>query len=184
MPDNRDDFRPASLGDNPNYTSGEPPNWNGLLNSGWLNNVAGLFRSPLEYDRAQHGTSDGNRQRLEQEVALLLEWAHQNAALLPESAVEPRVKGGREHTLVKCPSYQERLLKITIGPEFGYIPVCFPKRQFRDVCHWFSTDTGLPSQYFQRLCLLNERFPRCDTQLAGFVSRDASLHAITAQRIA
>jgi hypothetical protein len=50
--------------------------------------------------------------------------------------------------------------------------------------NWFSTETGLPSQYFQRLRLLNQLFPTCETQLAGFVSRPDSLHAITAQRIA
>lgn len=186
MPDNHDDLRPCTSDEAPSFhnTSGTVPPWNRLLQACWLDSIGSFLQSALEHDRTQHGTSDGTSDRLEQEVALLKEWAVQNDALLPESAVEPRVKGGREHALIKSSAYPERVLKITIGPEFGYIPVCHPKRQFRDVCHWFSTETGLPSQYFQRLRLLNELFPRCETQLAGFVSRRESLHAITAQRIA
>ncbi len=43
---------------------------------------------------------------------------------------------------------------------------------------------GLPSQYFRRLLLLNDLFPRCNTRLVGFVPREGQLHAVTSQLIA
>lgn len=48
----------------------------------------------------------------------------------------------------------------------------------------FSTDIATPRQYFRRLRLLNELYPRCDTRLEGFVSRGDVLHAVTSQLIA
>lgn len=76
------------------------------------------------------------------------------------------------------------MIKVTLGPEFGYYPCCFPRQQFRDVCNWFSTRKATPLEYFERLLLLNELYPRCETQLLAFVDRGESLHAVTAQLIA
>lgn len=98
--------------------------------------------------------------------------------------LEPCIKGGREHLLVQSRILLQRLAKITIGPEFGYYPCCFPSQQWRDVCNWFSTRKASALEYFERLLLLNELFPRGDTQLLGFTDRDESLHAVTAQLIA
>lgn len=98
--------------------------------------------------------------------------------------LEPRIKGGREHFLVQSRTLLLGVIKVTIGPGFGYYPCCFPSQQWRDVCHWFSTRKATPLEYFERLLLLNEIFPRCDTQLLGFMDRGESLHAVTAQLIA
>lgn len=94
------------------------------------------------------------------------------------------VKGGREHDLVQTRDYLDRIVKVTIGPEFGFYPACLPKSRYRDVCHWFTTVEGTPLQYLRRLLLLNELFPRCHTRLAGFILTKDRLHAVTAQIIA
>ena len=121
---------------------------------------------------------------MEQQVAFLRRWAREQGILVEAALFEPRIKGGREHYLVKTPEFLQRLIKVTIGPEFGYYPCCFPRQQFRDVCNWFSTRTATPLEYCERLLLLNELFPRCETQLIGLVDRGDSLHAVTAQLIA
>ena len=104
--------------------------------------------------------------------------------MISSDELQPIVKGGREHFLVQRRDYVDRLIKVTIGPEFGFYPCCMPKAMYRDVCHWFSTAEALPLHYLRRLLLLNELFPRCDTRLVGFVSRGSMLHAVTTQLIA
>lgn len=104
--------------------------------------------------------------------------------MISADEVSHTIKGGREHLLIRTPRYLERLLKVTIGPEFGFYPCCHPRWAYRDVCHWFSTMEGQPNQYFRRLRLLNELFPRCNTRLVGFVSREKQLHPVTSQLIA
>jgi hypothetical protein len=104
--------------------------------------------------------------------------------LIPAADLPPLVKGGREHSLVQTRDYLSRIVKVTIGPEFGFYAACLPQSQYRDVCHWFTTVEALPSQYFRRLLLLNGLFPRCHTRLAGFVWSGTRLHAVTAQLIA
>ena len=94
------------------------------------------------------------------------------------------VKGGREHDLVQTREYLDRIVKVTIGPEFGFYPACLPKSRYRDVCHWFTTVEGMPLPYLRRLLLLNELFPRCHTRLVGFIATKDRLHAVTAQLIA
>ncbi len=98
--------------------------------------------------------------------------------------LEPCIKGGREHLVVQSRILLQRLAKITIGPGFSYYPCCFPNQQWRDVCNRFSTRKATALEYFERLLLLNELFPRGDTQLLGFTDRDESLHAVRAQLIA
>lgn len=80
--------------------------------------------------------------------------------------------------------YLDRIVKVTIGPEFGFYAACLPKSRYRDICHWFTTVEGTPLQYLRRLLLLNELFPRCHTRLAGFIATEKRLHAVTAQLIA
>jgi hypothetical protein len=45
------------------------------------------------------------------------------------------IKGGREHSLVQRRDYLDGIIKVTIGPEFGFYPCCFPRVMYRDVCH-------------------------------------------------
>ena len=183
MPDNHDDllqsFRQSSIERLP-WFSGPASSFR----SRGITDAGEISRRASGDAGAQHGSPAHQSVALIQETVALRTWAADNNLLIREENLPTLHKGGREHHTLDPQTAGGWIYKITIGPEFGYIPVCHPKRQFRDVCHWFSTETGLPSQYFQRLLLLNELFPRCETQLAGFVSRGESLHAITAQRIA
>lgn len=115
---------------------------------------------------------------------MLHDWATKSNLMISSDDLAPIVKGGREHSLIQQRDYLARLIKVTIGPEFGFYPCCLPKARYRDVCHWFSTMEALPLQYLRRMLLLNELFPRCDTRLVGFVARGATLHAVTTQLIA
>jgi len=133
--------------------------------------------------REEHGAAL-DPDRLGRQVAALHAWAEQADLLIPEDALPPIVKGGREHSLLQTRRYLSRIVKITIGPEFGFYAACFPRSQYRDVCNWFTTIEATPQQYFQRLLLLNELYPRCHTRLAGFVWSGRRLHAVTAQLIA
>jgi hypothetical protein len=182
MPDNRDELRqilPESSIERFPWFRGSPSRWHcGISDAGEISRRASGDAG------AEYGTPARESIALTEEVAALKTWAAENSLLIQKESLPDLHKGGREHHTLDPQTASAWIYKITIGPEFGYIPICYPKRQFRDVCHWFSTETGLPSQYFQRLQLLNALFPRCETQLAGFVSRGESLHAITAQRIA
>lgn len=131
----------------------------------------------------EHGAASFSSDRLEQQVAVLREWADRAGLLFDANLLSKRLRGGREHHLVDPQTESDRLVKVTIGPEFGFYAACLPKSQYRDVCHWFTTVEALPSQYFRRLLLLNELFPRCHTRLTGFVW-SGRLHALTAQLIA
>lgn len=133
---------------------------------------------------AEHGPAAFSRDRLEQQVAVLREWADHAGLLFDANLLPKRLRGGREHHLVDPQAESDRIVKVTIGPEFGFCAACLPRSQYRDVCHWFTTVEALPLQYFRRLLLLNELFPRCHTRLAGFVWSGSRLHALTAQLIA
>jgi len=131
----------------------------------------------------EHGTAfDSNE--LGRQVAALHAWAVQAGLIISADDLPHIIKGGREHSLVPMRDYLGRIVKITIGPEFGFRPACIPRSQYRDVCHWFTTIEATPLEYFCRLLLLNEQFPRCHTRLAGFVWSGSRLHAVTAQMIA
>ena len=144
------------------------------------------------YDVARSVASDAGTEHgapfdpseLGRQVEALREWASADGLLIRPEDLPLQNKGGREHNLMEPLVLSDRLIKVTIGPEFGFYPCCFPKAMYRDVCHWFSTTQGMPLQYLRRMLLLNELFPRCDTRLVGFVSRGSTLHAVTTQLIA
>jgi hypothetical protein len=141
------------------------------------------LRRALGDGREEHGAAF-DPDELGRQIAGLHAWAAQAGLLIPAADLPPLVKGGREHSLVQTRDYLSRIVKVTIGPEFGFYAACLPQSQYRDVCHWFTTVEALPSQYFRRLLLLNGLFPRCHTRLAGFVWSGTRLHAVTAQLIA
>lgn len=151
--------------------------------SDWLRAAYDALRRTVGNDRAEHGAAFDPGE-LGRQVEALRDWATDFGLLISSDDLVPIVRGGREHSLVKSRDYLDRLIKVTIGPEFGFYPCCLPKARYRDVCHWFSTIEALPLQYLRRMLLLNELFPRCDTRLVGFVSRGATLHAVTTQLIA
>jgi len=141
------------------------------------------LRRAVGHGREEHGrTFDSDE--LGRQVAALREWAAEADFLISEQNLPRIVKGGREHDLVQSRECLDRIVKVTIGPEFGFYAACLPKSRYRDVCHWFTTVEGTPLQYFRRLLLLNELFPRCHTRLAGFIATEKRLHAVTAQLIA
>jgi hypothetical protein len=131
----------------------------------------------------EHGAAF-DESELGRQVEALRSWARKENLLIKPEDLPPQNKGGREHYLTEPLVPSDRLIKVTIGPEFGFYPCCLPKARYRDVCHWFSTMEALPLQYLRRMLLLNELFPRCDTRLVGFVSRGTTLHAVTTQLIA
>ncbi len=149
----------------------------------WLRSAYDVARGASGDAGEKHGRETGSGDGLEQ-VIELEKWARR-AGLLFEAASFPlRLRGGREHWLVNPLIESDRIVKVTIGPEFGFYPACLPKSRYRDVCHWFTTVEGMPLQYLRRLLLLNELFPRCHTRLAGFIVTKDRLHAVTAQLIA
>ncbi len=149
----------------------------------WLKAAHDVLRGAVGNDRTQHGAAFDTRE-LGREVEVLRNWAAESGLLVEPTELDVIIKGGREHSLVRRRDYIDRIIKVTIGPEFGFYPCCIPRAAYRDVCHWFSTIEGMPLQYFRRLLLLNELFPRCDTRLVGFVSRGQEFHAVTSQLIA
>ncbi|MDB6139571.1 MAG: hypothetical protein JWO94_2643 [Verrucomicrobiaceae bacterium] len=149
----------------------------------WLQAAHDVARQAAGDAGTQHGAFFDPGE-LGRQVDQLKLWAANSGALLDASALSHQNRGGREHSLVDPLSPSNRLLKVTIGPEFGFYPCCFPRAAYRDVCHWFSTIEATPLQYLRRLLLLNELFPRCHTRLVGFVSRGGQLHAVTSQLIA
>lgn len=149
----------------------------------WLQAAYDVARRAAGDAGAQHGAAFDSGE-LGRQVSALTNWSEEKGALLDAAALARQNKGGREHSLVDPLEASDRLLKVTIGPEFGFYPCCFPKSAYRDVCHWFSTMEGTPLQYLRRLLLLNKLFPRCNTRLVGFVSRGEMLHAVTSQLIA
>jgi len=142
-----------------------------------------VLRRVVGHDRDEHGPAI-DAGELGRQISILREWAEAGDLLISADQLPKIVKGGREHSLVRTPGYLDRLVKVTIGPEFGFYAACLPKSQYRDVCHWFTTVEALPLQYFRRLLLINELFPRCHTRLAGFVWSGSRMHALTAQLIA
>ena len=149
----------------------------------WLQSAYDVARGVAGDAGAQYGTSL-DPSELGRQVTALKAWAEQCGLVIDQALLPQQIRGGREHHLFDPVMPSERLLKITIGPEFGFYPCCIPRATYRDVCNWFSTVEATPAQYVRRLLLLNELFPRCHTRLVGFVSRDQSLHAITSQIIA
>lgn len=131
----------------------------------------------------EHGRAPDPDHGLAQ-IEALGKWARQAGLVFEAEPFPNRLKGGREHWLVDPLETSDRIVKVTIGPEFGFYPACLPKSRYRDVCHWFTTVEGTPLQYLRRLLLLNELFPRCHTRLAGFIVTKDRLHAVTAQLIA
>ena len=150
----------------------------------WLQAACDVASGAAGDAGAEHGSAAFSSDRLEQQVAGLREWADRAGLLFDANLLPKRLRGGREHHLVDPQTESDRLVKVTIGPEFGFYAACLPQSQYRDVCHWFTTVEALPLQYFRRLLLLNELFPRCHTRLAGFVWSGSRLHALTAQLIA
>ena len=150
----------------------------------WLQAACDVAGSVAGDAGAEHGAVAVSGERLEQQVAALREWADHSGLLIEPTQIPPRFQGGREHHLIDPQSASDRIVKITIGPEFGFYATCLPRSQYRDVCNWFTTIEATPQQYFQRLLLLNELYPRCHTRLAGFVWSGRRLHAVTAQLIA
>lgn len=132
----------------------------------------------------QHGPPADFRHRLERQTLALKSWAAENGLVIGQSSLPGFFRGGREHHLADPLAEASRLVKITIGPEFGFYPQCFPNAVYRDVSHWFATTEATPLEYFRRLLLLNELFPRCHTRLLGFVLHGGVLNALTAQLIA
>jgi hypothetical protein len=158
--------------------------WWSSAGAGYLRMCRDDLRGALAHDREKHGTPLGSCDGLERQLALLRKWAGKRGLLLGPKLFEWRIKGGREHYLIQTREVLQRVIKVTIGPEFGFYPCCFPRQQFRDVCNWFSTRVATPLEYLERLIVLNELYPRCETQLLGLVDRVESLHAVTAQLIA
>jgi len=150
----------------------------------WLQAACDVARGVAGDVGTEHGTAAFSSERLEQQVTALREWAERSGLLIEPNLIPLRLRGGREHHLIDPQAASDRIVKVTIGPEFGFYAACLPQSQYRDVCHWFTTVEATPLQYFHRLLLLNELFPRCHTRLAGFVWSGSRLHALTAQLIA
>jgi hypothetical protein len=131
----------------------------------------------------EHGRAPDPDHGLAQ-IDALGKWARRAGLVFESEPFPRRLKGGREHWLVDPLETSDRIVKVTIGPEFGFYAACLPKSRYRDVCHWFTTVEGTPLQYLRRLLLLNELFPRCHTRLAGFIVTEKRMHAVTAQLIA
>ena len=180
----RDDARPSDSGQHGSSATDLLSLWRKAAGAGWLRACYDVLRRTVEDDRTQYGTSVGASYELARNLGEVLQWATHVGIVLSSDAIEPFVAGGREHDLIRTRAILNRVIKITIGPNFGFYPCCFPKQQFRDVANWFSTREGTLKEYCERLLLLNALFPRCDTQLLGFVNRPQKLHAITAQWIA
>ena len=158
--------------------------WRAAAGAGYLRACRDVS-SGVEGDAGEkHGASAGSSDDLGRQVEALRVWAVANGRVIAYASLPLLNKGGREHYIVDPVETCGHIFKVTIGPEFGYYPCCFPNQQWRDVCNWFSTRKATPLEYFERLLLLNELFPRGDTQLLGFTDRHESLHAVTAQLIA
>lgn len=116
----------------------------------WLRPAYDVARGVAGDAGAEHGAAAGSGDALGQVKALRL-WAERAGLLFNENTFPKRFQGGREHHLVEALCAARRLVKVTIGPEFGFYAACLPKSRYRDVCHWFTTIEATPLQYLRRL---------------------------------
>lgn len=96
----------------------------------WLQAACDVAGSVAGDAGAEHGAVAVSGERLEQQVNALREWADHSGLLIEPTQIPPRFQGGREHHLIDPQSASDRIVKITIGPEFGFYATCLPRSQY------------------------------------------------------
>ena len=130
--------------------------------------AAAVVEGSLGDDAEGSWTRDAFDRRRDAEVACLARWADEAGLWLPDGSLSERVRGRMEHDILRIGEPVSRIVKITNGPKFGFIPYCDPMLVSGMVGDWFELRAGTPLQYLRRMALTHELFPALEHRLEGF----------------